>query len=411
MSTIRTKMRKEFSELQGGLFTKVKKADVGTSLLDLMKNGVDMLCWADPFFPDKVLPEHILQAVSDSLTNGSASHYTMPIGNPELKEKIALKLKRCNNLIVEPQRNILITLGSDSGLLFAMMPFIEQGDEVLIHSPSYPSNFLNVELLGGTPVSVELKAENNFQIDIEDFEKALTDKTKMVILTNPNNPSGTVLRRESLQALADFIIRHDLVLVVDQAFEDAIYDDIEFVSIASLPGMWERTVNVFSFSKGMGLSGFRVGYLVADAQIIDVLFGCTVNVLGATNTSSQAGMMAALDDPDFMEGYTQIFENRRKIVYDMMSAIPGVHMLMPESGFLSWINISALGTSAFVCDYLIEHAQVVVNSGVPYGKGGEGYIRLVQGCYKDDKKLIAILTRIQKALTQLAKEKGICHEQ
>ncbi|WP_038958053.1 pyridoxal phosphate-dependent aminotransferase, partial [Yersinia pestis] len=338
-----------------------------------------------------------------------ASHYTMPIGNPELKEKIALKLQRYNNLTVEAQRNILITPGSDSGLLFAMMPFINNDDEVLIHSPSYPSNFLNVELLGGKPISVELKAENNFQIDIKDFENKITEKTKMVILTNPNNPTGTVLRRESLQAIADFIIAHDLILVVDQAFEDAIFDEIEFISIASLPGMWERTVSVFSFSKGMGLSGFRVGYLVADAQIVDVLFGCTVNVVGATNTSSQAGMIAALDEPSFMGEYTQIFERRRKVVFEMMNAIPGVCMVMPESGFLSWIDISKLGTSTFICDYLLQHAHVMVNSGVPYGQGGEGYIRLVHGCYKDDEKLYAVLTRIQQALMQLAKEKGICH--
>ncbi|EJA0166455.1 pyridoxal phosphate-dependent aminotransferase [Salmonella enterica subsp. enterica serovar Sandiego] len=410
MSTIRRKMRPVFQGLQGGLFNSVKKADVGTAVQELMANGVDMLCWADPFFPDSVLPEHISQAVINSMENGNASHYTMPIGNPDLKEKIALKLLRKNNISVDAQRNILITPGSDSGLLFAMMPFIEDGDEVIIHSPSYPSNFLNVELLGGTPVSVELKAENNFQIEISDFEEKITEKTKMVILTNPNNPTGTVLRRESLQALADFVIEHDLVLVVDQAFEDAIFDNIEFISIASLPGMWERTISVFSFSKGMGLSGFRVGYLVADDHIMDALYGCTVNVVGATNTSSQAGMIAALNDPSFIDTYNQIFEHRRKVVFEMMNAIPGVSMVMPESGFLSWIDISKLGSSAFICDYLLEHAQVVVNSGAPYGEGGEGYIRLVHGCYKDDEKLFAVLTRIQSALTMLAKEKGLDHE-
>ncbi len=148
---------------------------------------------------------------------------------------------------------------------------------------------------------------------------------------------------------------------------------------------------------------------MADAQIVDVLFGCTVNVVGATNTSSQAGMIAALDEPSFMGEYTQIFERRRKVVFEMMNAIPGVCMVMPESGFLSWIDISKLGTSTFICDYLLQHAHVMVNSGVPYGQGGEGYIRLVHGCYKDDEKLYAVLTRIQQALMQLAKEKGICH--
>ncbi|WP_227318958.1 pyridoxal phosphate-dependent aminotransferase [Cedecea davisae] len=410
MQDIRKKMNPEFSTLQGGLFSSVKKADVGTAILDLMNNGVDMLCWADPFFPDHVLPQHIADAVSQSMVNGSASHYTMPIGNPYLKEKIAEKLKRYNHLNVDPQRNILITPGSDSGLLFAMMPFINKGDEVLIHSPSYPSNFLNVELLGGKPVSVELKAVNNYQIDIAAFEEKLSAKTKMVVLTNPNNPTGTVFRRESLEQIADFVIRHDLVLVVDQAFEDAIFDDIDFCSVASLPGMWERTVSVFSFSKGMGLSGFRVGYLVADDRIMDVLFGCTVNVLGATNTSSQAGMLAALDKPQFMDEYIQIFDTRRKKVFEIINSIPGVSMALPESGFLSWIDISRLGGSAFICDYLLEHARVIVNAGTPYGEGGEGFIRLVHGCYKDDDKLYAVLNKIKEALTLLAQHQGITND-
>lgn len=411
INNMRNKMRPEFQRLQGGLFSHVKKADVGTAVLDLMANDVDMLCWADPFFPDHILPEHILQAMNESMHNGSASHYTMPIGNPQLKEKIASKLSRYNKMKVNAQRNILITPGSDSGLLFAMMPFIEHGDEVLIHSPSYPSNFLNVELLGGRPVTVELKAENNYQILIDDFEKKVSEKTKMVILTNPNNPTGTVLRRESLQVLADFIVKHDLILVVDQAFEDVIFDNIEFVSIATFPTMWQRTVSVFSFSKGMGLSGFRVGYLVADDHIMDAFYGCVVNVLGATNTASQAGMIAALDKPLFMDDYTAIFERRRNKVFALINAIPGVSMRMPESGFLSWINIARLGSSAFVCDYLLQHSNVVVNSGVPYGQGGEGYIRLVHGCYKDDEKLYSVLQRIQKTLTQLAREQGISDDQ
>lgn len=403
---IKSKMKPRFQTLQGGLFEKVQKADVGTAITELMAKGVDLLCWADPFFPDRVIPEKVEQATISAFQQGAATHYTMPIGSPELKKVIAQKLKIQNGMDVEPERNILITPGSDSGLLFAMMPFINPGDEILIHAPSYPSNFLNAEILGGVAVPVPLHERDNYQIDIEAYEQRLTSRTKMVLLTNPNNPTGTVLRRESLQKIADFVIKHDLVLVVDQAFEDAIYDEIEFVSIATLPGMWERTISVFSISKGMGLSGYRVGYLVADDHVIDVLYGCTVNVLGATNTSAQWGAIAAMRDRSFVADYNTIFERRRRWVYEAMNSIPGVSMIMPESGFLSWVNIAQLGTSSEVCQYLIEHANVVVNSGVPYGEG-EGYIRMVHGCYKDDQVLLNALERIKNALLKLGMEKGV----
>ncbi|OBZ08374.1 aminotransferase [Bacillus sp. FJAT-27264] len=404
---IKNNMREGFKDLQGGLFASVHKADVGNAVSDLMKRGVDLMCWADPFFPDLVIPQNVKQSVIDSIDKGMATHYTMPIGNSDLKQAIAVKLQEDNHMSVDPDRNILITPGSDSGLMFAMMPFIGEGDEVLIPAPSYPSNFLNPKLLGGIAIPVPLKEENNYQIEIEEFEKRVSPQTKMVLLTNPNNPTSTVLRRDSLEKIAKFVIEHDLVLVVDQAFEDAIYDDIEFVSIATLPGMWERTISVFSISKGMGLSGFRVGYLIADDKIIDVLYGCTVNVIGATNTSAQIGAIAAMKDRSFVKEYNAIFDRRRKVVYEIMNSIPGVSMAMPESGFLSWVNISQLGTSAEISKYLIDHANVVVNEGTPYGVGGEGYIRIVHGCYKDDNVLYTALERIKQALIQLDIDKGV----
>ena len=226
-------------------------------------------------------------------------------------------------------------------------------------------------------------------------------------MTNPINPTTTVLRRKSLEIIAEVAIKHDLIVVCDQAFEDSVYDGIEFVTIASLPGMWERTVSVFSISKGMALSGYRVGYIVADDKIMDVYFGCAVNVIGATNTAAQAGAIAALKDNSFVAEYNKIFESRRKKVYEIMNSIPGVTMAMPESSFMSWVNISKLGSSAEVNQYLIENANVVVNEGTPYGKMGEGHLRIIHGAYKDENKLLEALERMKTALTKLAEEKGI----
>lgn len=404
---IKQKMNDRFRDLQGGLFATVTKADVGEGAGRLMAEGYDIMAWADPFFPDPSIPASVTQTMIEAFEDGFSSHYTMPMGNADLRRVVARKVWEKNGLKADPSRNVLITPGSDSGLIYAMMPFIEAGDEILIPDPSYPSNFLNAKLCGGVAVSVPLREADNWQPQVEAFEERLTDRTKMVLISHPNNPTTTVFRRENIEALCRFIIDNDLILVSDQAFEDHVFDDIEFVTPAALPGMWERTVSVFSISKGIGLSGFRVGYLVADDRIMDVLYGGTVNILGATNTAAQLGAITALEDETILPTYHRILDQRRKLAYQEFSQIPGVSCTLPESGILSWLNISKLGTSAEVVAYLLKHARVVVNEGPPYGPEGEGYIRIVHGCFKEEDRAVAAYKRIRQALTQLAGERGL----
>ena len=403
---ITKKMTKAFQKAEGGLFSAVQKADVGDAVLKMNEKGIALMAWADPFYPNPSVPSHVAQAMIDSIVSGFASHYTVPIGNSELKIEIAKKLKRVNNLDVEPQRNILITPGSDSGLFFAMLPFIDKGDEVMVIDPSYPNNFQNTEILGGKVVPIPVYEEDKYQFRIEEFEKRLTNKTKMIVLTNPNNPTTAVYRKDRLMKLSDFAIKNDLVVVVDQAFEQPCFDDIEMVTIATLPGMWERTVSVFSLSKGMGLSGLRVGYIVADDKVIDKMYGTAVTVLGATNTSAQAGAIVALRDDSFIEPYFQSFDRRRKMVYNLLHDIPGVSMIMSESGFLSWVDVSRLGTEDEIASYLNEEALVAVNSGIPYGNQGRGHIRIVHGVLNEE-QLYKAIKRIRKALIKLGEDKGI----
>lgn len=401
---VKQKMNPAFAALQGGLFTAVTKADVGSAYGDLERQGVSMMGWADPFYPDPSIPQHLLEKAISCLRGGFPSHYTMPIGSDVLKAEIGKKLKKENGLTVDPARNIIITPGSDSGLLYAMMPFICPGDEVLVPDPSYPSNFLNAELLGGKTVAVPLDAENGYRIDIAAFEARVTDKTKLILLTNPNNPTTTVFLREDLNALAAFAHKYNLICVVDQAFESTIFDEREMVTFASLPGMWERTLTVFSISKGMGLSGFRVGYIVADDKVIDVLFGGAVNVLGATNTLSQMVAIEAFRDSSFLLEYNRKHDIRRKYAYEKFNAVPGVSMRMPESGFIAWIDVSALGDSGEIVSYLIREAKVACNDGSAYGRQGAGYLRLIIGCYWDDRKAMDAIDRMCAALRKLSRE-------
>lgn len=394
---IKDKMIPSFSKAEGGLFTSVEKADVGGSYQELEKQGIALMGWADPFMPDRSMPQFIEDALIDAIKQESAPHYTAPIGNEELKKLIAEKLKKQNNLDVNPNRNILITPGSDSGLYFAILPFINDGDEVMIPSPSYPNNYLDVETMGGKVIPITLSDKNGYQLDIKQMEDKVTSKTKMVLITHPNNPTTTVYNEKSLNGLRDFVIKHDLILVVDQAFEDFTYEN-KMITPASLDGMFERTVTVFSFSKGMGLSGLRVGYIVAEDHIMDTMFANAVGVIGATSTSSQLAMIEALKHPEFMKEFEDAYKVRREKAYEILNSIPNVSCLKPESGFLCWVDVSKIGNSSDIVSYLVKEAKVSVNDGVNYGEGGKGHLRIVLGVYRDNQKVIDALNRIKKAL-------------
>lgn len=399
---MKDKMISAFKNAEGGLFSSVEKADVGSSYQEMEKQGVSLMGWADPFMPDKSLPEHVEKALIEAIKDQSAPHYTAPIGNSDLKKKIAEKLKRVNNMDVDPERNILITPGSDSGLYFAILPFIHDRDEVIIPSPSYPNNFLAVEIMGGKVVPVELNASDGYQLDISKMEEVVSDKTKMVIIAHPNNPTTTVYNRDSLEKLQAFLIKHDLILVCDQAFEDFTYEN-EMITPASLEGLFERTISVFSFSKGMGLSGLRVGYIVCSDIIMDSMFANAVGVVGATSTSAQKAIIAAMEHPEFMQEFSDAFDYRRHKAYEILNSIPNVSIDLPESGFLCWLDVSKLGDSSDIVSYLVEKAKVSVNDGLNYGPGGAGHLRIVLGVYKDNKKVVDSLERIKSVLIEFQK--------
>ena len=408
MSDIKSKMRKTFAKLDGGLFSTAQKADVGDVAARMEAAGVAMMSWADPFMPDPAIPQSVMDAAIEALKTGFPAHYTMPIGSPDLKKLIADRIERKYGFRLDPSRNIIINPGSDNGLLFAMMPWINPGDEVMVHDPSYASNFLNPELLGGVTVKVPTFPEDGYHIRIEEYEKRVTDKTKMVLLTNPNNPTGVSYTREELEQLAAFCVKHDLICVCDQAFEDTVFPENEMVCISQLEGMWERTVTVCSVSKGMALSGFRVGWTYASDVIMDVYFACAVNIQGATSTLAQLAVMPAFRDDSFIREYMVKYDNRRKYAYKLFNSIPGISLRMPEAGVFVWIDVSQLGDSSEITQLLVDEARVSVNDGKFYGDMGNGHLRMIDGCFWEDADSYAAMDRMAETFRKLAHKKGLC---
>ena len=376
---MKSKMRKAFQRYEGGLFSDVNKADVGDGFDKMMEAGVDMMSWADPFQPDDAVPAHVRKAAMQAIAQPLGSHYTAPIGNLELKKRIAKDWEQKYAMTLDPGRNIIITPGSDSALYFAMLPFLEEGDEVIVPSPCYPNNLQNIEMANAKAVYLQLKAENEYQIDAESLKQCISPKTKMIVLTHPNNPTTTVFNAASLEAIAP----------------------------AAMEGMFSHTVTVCSVSKGFGLSGYRVGWIIADDTVMDVMYGCAVSVIGATHTASQQAVIAAFDDPSFMDTFRSAYDIRRHAAVELLDTIPGVHVQLPQSGFLCWVDIHELGSSSEICDLLLREANVSVNDGKNYGPGGERGFRIVLGVYRDNERVIAALKRIRKTLLRVSQEKGL----
>lgn len=269
----------------------------------------------------------------------------------------------------------------------------------LVPDPSYPSNAFCVSAFGGLPVPVRLRPVD-YQLDPDAFAAAVTPRTKAIALTHPNNPTGTVFNRDGLEALARLVVEHDLVLVCDQAFEDHVYDGREFVVPAALPDLWERTITLTSVSKGYGLCGLRVGFIVADTPIMDVLHGA-IDLLGGPSPVGQAGALAALEDDTILPERHAVFERGQRLAVDVLAGIPGVRVVPPESGIMCWLDVSGLGTGDAVAAHLLREG-VMVATGSHYGAAGEHGMRIITACFLDDADMLAALRRVRAGLESFA---------
>ncbi|OQV29074.1 pyridoxal phosphate-dependent aminotransferase [Alcaligenes phenolicus] len=329
--------------------------------------------------PDADTPMAIKQAAADALMRGEV-HYSDLRGVPTLREALAAKLRKQNKLDVGPD-DVLVTNGLTHASFAAFFAILDEGDEVILLSPHYPQHIGKIELAGAHPVLVPLNKEQGFAIDAQAIEAAITPRTRMVVLVNPANPTGRVYRRSELEALAQLAIKHDLVVVSDEVYEDITYDDAEHISIASLPGMQERTVSMFAFTKSYAMDGWRIGYLAAPAWLMPGLLKITANDVTHVNTFIQAGALeAVVGQQEALRGMIADDDAKRRLMLQRLNAMANVSCAQVEGTIYAFADVRATGVpSQELAERLLKEARVVVEAGSFYGPQGEGFLRLCFG--------------------------------
>ena len=343
--------------------------------------------------PHADTPLPVKQATVDALMAGNV-HYSHFQGLPKLRGALADKLRDKNGLDIDAAR-IVVTNGLTHASFAAIMALVDPGDEVILLEPYYPQHLGKIELAGGRPVFAELDAANRFAIDPARIEAKITPATKMICLVNPCNPTGSVYSRAELEALADIAIRHDLVVVSDEVYEEILFDGARHISIASLPGMAERTVSMFAFTKSFAMDGWRIGYLAAPAAMIEGILKITTNDVTHVNTFIQEGAYAAVTGPaDILADLVQDDKVKRDLVVSRLNQMPGVTCDWPEGTIYAFPKIAGLGfSSQEMAETILEKTGVVLEAGSFYGPVGEGHLRACFGSQS--------LERISEAMDRL----------
>lgn len=345
-------------------------------------------------------PQHIKDAAIAALRRGEV-HYSDLQGQPDFRASIAAKLAGFNALDYRADE-VIVTNGLTQASFAAFLALVDPGDEVILLEPYYPQHIGKIELAGGIVVSVPLDIEAGFSIRADRIEAAVTARTKMIVLVNPCNPTGRVYSREELAAVADIAVRHDLFVVSDEVYEYITFAGLRHISIAALPGMRERTISLFAFTKSHAMDGWRLGYLTADRALIPALMKITANDATHVNSFIQYGGLAAVTagDEDVAAMVADDRSKRDRLVR-ALNQMPGVRCAEPQGTIYAFADIRGTGRSAqTLADALLEQARVVVEAGSFYGTAGEGHLRLCFGAVDHDEldEALARLGRFFNAL-------------
>ncbi|WP_138159545.1 pyridoxal phosphate-dependent aminotransferase [Peptoniphilus catoniae] len=338
--------------------------------------------------PDFDTPEYIKKACIDSINNGDV-FYTSNFGIPVLRQEIAKKLKKDNNLDYK-ESEILVTAGLSEAVFDILYSIIDEGDEIILPDPVW-ANYLNVtKLLKANIKNYKLAEENDFQIDIEDLKSKITDKTKAMLIISPNNPTGSVLKENTIKEIAELAKEKDFYIISDEIYERIIYDE-KHLSIGSLPGMRERTITLNGFSKAYSMTGWRLGYIAAPEELIKGFNKIHQhNTSCATSFVQHAGYIALRDEQNEVEDMVKEYRRRRDYIVKTINSSDYLSCKTPGGAFYVYINIKKTGKSSQeVVDYLLDEAKIALVPGNCFGESGEGYIRMsyassyeniVEGC-------------------------------
>ena len=337
---------------------------------------VAFLSWAKP---TSGTPSHINDAAVEAIQNGLTSGYSQAEGLPELRELIAKKLKRDNKINAKPSE-IIVTVGAIEALAASVMAVIDPGDEVILLTPTYSTHITQVKLASGIPILVPLNEEDNFKPDFEVIVKSITKKTKAIILCTPNNPTGTILSEDNLKTIAKIAQKNDLFVIVDEAYEYFFFDNHKHFSIASIPGMEDHVISVYTFTKSYAMTGWRIGYLHASEKLIAQIKKVHIPFAICVPVVSQYAAIAALKGSQVcIKNFRNEYQNARNLMCERLDRLDEYFQYVKPSGsylmFPKVLNDIAEDSVEF-SQQLLKEAKVSTTPGIAFGPNGENHIRL-----------------------------------
>ena len=370
--------------------------DIVTEMKDAISLGVGE--------PDFDTPWHVRDEGIYSMEKGR-TFYTSNAGLKELKEEISSYLKRKYGLKYDPKDQIMVTVGGSEAIDIAMRAMLDPGDEVLIPQPSYVSYLPCAKLAGGVPVVIELKAENEFRLTREELLEAITPKTKLLVLPFPNNPTGAIMERKDLEALVDVIIANDLYVITDEIYSELTYGEDGHVSIASMPGMWDRTIYINGLSKSHAMTGWRLGYACGPDLILEQMLKIhQFAIMCAPTISQYAGVEALKNGDEDVAVMREAYNERRRYVLHRFHQM-GLECFEPFGAFYAFPCIKEFGMTSdeFALRFLQEE-KVAVVPGTAFGACGEGFLRISYAYSLEELK--KALGRLERFVNRLREEKA-----
>lgn len=350
--------------------------------------------------PDFRTPEHVAQAGIAAIEEG-LTRYTPPAGLMKFRELIAAEAGNRRGVTVTPDM-VVVGPGSKPGLFFPTLALVSPGDEVIYPDPGFPTYHAMIRVAGGVPVPVTLREEHQFSFDLDVFDSKISNKTKLIVLNSPANPTGGVIPLDDLKHIAAQAQKYDAWILADEIYSRLVYDGMESApSIVSIDGMLERTVLADGFSKAYAMTGWRLGYMVAPPALAERLELLVTHSIGCTAMFTQYAGMEALTGPqDFVHEVVMEYQQRRDRIVEMLNAVPGVHAQKPQGAFYVFPNVKSFGLSSEEIQLrLLEEEGVAVLAGTDFGAGGSGYLRL---CYATSVDVIErAMERIHKFFSAL----------
>src|SRR5512133_161116 len=364
--------------------------DIVATMKDVISLGIGA--------PDFTTPRPILDAGIRSLQNGE-THYTSNAGVLGLRQALSAHIERLYGVHYDPVNEIVITVGGSEALYLAATALLDPGDEVIILTPCFVSYQAEVLLAGGVPVEVACRLENDFDVDPEDIRKAITPRTKAILIGFPSNPTGAVASRERLLEIARMAEEHDLIVLSDEIYDRLVYG-IDHVCFSSLPGMRERTVLLGGFSKDYAMTGWRIGYAAAPAALLNGMLRIhQYTVMCSSTTAQQAACEALLHGEPYVQQMVAEYDRRRRLIVDGLNTI-GLKTFEPRGAFYAFPYVGGTGLDEDTfANRLLQEERVAVVPGTAFGKGGEGFVRCSYATAYD--KLEEALDRIEHFVKKL----------